>query len=210
VVLAALALVLVAVTVVAATHLPSVRDVLGLTSASPSAPVTPVGSVPSASSTPAAASPSASAPPAGAALAVAGVRALDPLGDGSENDGKLPLAVDGDPATSWSSSTYRSAAFGSLKSGVGLALDLGATSSVSSVDLAVAGTGGTVEVRSSADGAFAGSSVMATASVGSASGDPVSVKIPTPVKTRWVVLWFTQLPQAEGGYRATVSEVSVH
>ena len=46
----------------------------------------------------------------------------------SENDDAVRLAVDGDPATSWSTSTYRDQlgpALPALKSGVGLYLDLG-------------------------------------------------------------------------------------
>ena len=56
---------------------------------------------------------------------------FDPFGDGEpENDDDVPLSFDGDPATAWSTLSYRgSPAFGNLKPGVGVLYDLGARSS---------------------------------------------------------------------------------
>jgi serine/threonine-protein kinase len=45
----------------------------------------------------------------------------DPLGDGSEHPGQVPLATDGDPSTYWTTETYRSF----MKPGVGIILDAG-------------------------------------------------------------------------------------
>ncbi len=47
-----------------------------------------------------------------------------PPGDGSEHDDEAPFAVDGDPATAWSTERYDSRLLGGLKDGVGLALSL--------------------------------------------------------------------------------------
>jgi serine/threonine-protein kinase len=53
------------------------------------------------------------------------VTPFDPApGDGSEHDEEVGEAVDGDPATAWSSETYSSRDFGGLKTGVGLVLSL--------------------------------------------------------------------------------------
>jgi len=150
----------------------------------------------------------AAAPPQ--PLAVAAASALDPLGDDSENDDDVPLVLDGDPATAWSSETYSSADLGGLKEGVGLALDLGQEASVSGVDLGLAGGGATVEVRTSPDGRFEGSTVVATAEgAAPAAGQPVAVDLPSPAATRWVVLWFTALPQTDDGFRVDLSSVAV-
>ena len=59
---------------------------------------------------------------------------FDPQGDPpEENPEEAPLAVDGDPATSWHSMTYsQQLGPGGLKTGVGLTLDLGASGEVAS------------------------------------------------------------------------------
>jgi hypothetical protein len=74
------------------------------------------------------------------------VTAFDPQGDGSENDEDAAAAVDGDLGTSWRSECYRSPAFGNLKDGVGLVLDLGAGTGVEQVDVAASPTGWSAEV----------------------------------------------------------------
>lgn len=51
--------------------------------------------------------------------------AYDPIGGDGENDGEAALAVDGDLATAWSTEGYDSRAFGGLKEGVGIYVDLG-------------------------------------------------------------------------------------
>ena len=61
----------------------------------------------------------------GAPVAVSGVHTFDPAGDGEENEPRARLAIDANPATKWSSDRYNTRAFGGLKPGVGLILDLG-------------------------------------------------------------------------------------
>ncbi|MGK2928327.1 MAG: protein kinase domain-containing protein [Acidimicrobiales bacterium] len=51
--------------------------------------------------------------------------AYDPIGGDGENDGEAALAVDDDAATAWSTEGYDSRAFGGLKDGVGIYVDLG-------------------------------------------------------------------------------------
>lgn len=59
------------------------------------------------------------------AVAIAGTADFDPFGnDGEENPDKARLAHDGDPTTAWETDRYRTAAFGNLKPGVGLRIDL--------------------------------------------------------------------------------------
>ena len=50
-----------------------------------------------------------------------------------ENNDLAARAIDGDPSTSWHSDRYSSPEFGGLKKGLGLAVDLGETSTVTSV-----------------------------------------------------------------------------
>jgi eukaryotic-like serine/threonine-protein kinase len=64
--------------------------------------------------------------PAAAALTPSSVNSFDPEGSGTpgENDSQLPLAIDGNPATGWSTESYSDRHFGNLKGGVGISLSL--------------------------------------------------------------------------------------
>jgi len=169
----------------------------------------PTSSAPAPSSSAPAPVPTTPAPtappaPAPAPLRVAGVTALDPEGDGV-SPGGVQRVVDGDPATSWSSERYTSTAFGGLKSGIGLLVDLGADVDVTSVVLTDAGDGGRVELRNAPTGGYEGSVPVAEAPAGG-----VQTLTPlAPVRTRTVLLWVTQLPTTDGQARLTVSELQV-
>ena len=51
---------------------------------------------------------------------------FDPEGSGTpgENDSQLPLAIDGNPTTGWSTESYNDRHFGNLKQGVGISISL--------------------------------------------------------------------------------------
>ena len=141
-----------------------------------------------------------------APVRVASVTAFDPQGDGSEKDSLAARAIDGDPATSWTSDTYRSQTFGGLKKGVGLLLDLGAPTPVRSVSVAVGGSGSTLELRKANGDTLEGSTVVAKAS---ATSGTLTLTPGSPVTSRYFVLWFTTAAGSDGGYRVVVNEVSV-
>ena len=67
-------------------------------------------------------SPTSSAQAAGGTkIAVARATDFDPLGDDSENPGEVGNVIDGDPSTTWTTSTYyNNPALGGLKAGVGV------------------------------------------------------------------------------------------
>lgn len=135
----------------------------------------------------------------------AGVQALDPQGDGEENDQEAPRAIDGDPGTSWESQAYNSQDFGGLKTGLGLALDLGEPREVSAVVISAPGSDGEFEVRTADRPSFDGSTVIADG----ATGDSTELQPETPVTTQFLVIWFTSLPENDGDWRAVVDEVEV-
>ncbi|WP_104433401.1 protein kinase family protein [Kineococcus xinjiangensis] len=144
------------------------------------------------------------APPAPVLLPVT-ASAMDPLGDDDENGAQAAAVVDGDPATSWQSEAYSSPAFGGLKDGLGLLLDLGAEHDVTSVDVTAAGDGGRLELRTAPGPGLDGSVPVAE----SAAGGELRLAPEQPVRARYLVLWFTELPQAGGDNRADVAEVRV-
>lgn len=60
-----------------------------------------------------------------APVAIAGADDFDPFGDGGEHGNEVGFAHDGDTSTVWRTDNYHTPAFGNLKPGVGLRLDLG-------------------------------------------------------------------------------------
>jgi serine/threonine-protein kinase len=146
------------------------------------------------------------AAPAGAALAepdALPATSFDPFGDDkAENQAAVANVSDGDPRTAWKTSSYQDN-FPKLKPGVGVYVDLGRNQKVRSVAVA-AGAGYNAEVfvaeRPSADLAGWGKPRAAggngTYVLGGISG-------------RYVLVWFTALPETDGGYRVEVSEINV-
>ena len=72
--------------------------------------------------------------------------AIDPEGDGTEQNETARFAIDGDTTTYWRTERYRSPDFGNLKSGVGLVIDLGGAAKVADVILLSQSEGWSVEL----------------------------------------------------------------
>jgi hypothetical protein len=133
------------------------------------------------------------------------VLALDPQGDGEENDDELAFAIDGDPETMWRTVRYDTQAFGGLpKDGVGIVLDLGGPKETRGMVLTALGSGGTVEIRASQTPTIDGSTLLATGVT-----DDVAPLTFTwdAVQSPYVIVWFTALPTYQGEWRGVVSEV---
>ncbi|RBY75987.1 hypothetical protein DQ239_15495 [Blastococcus sp. TF02-09] len=167
---------------------------------------TPSISVPSSS----ASAPSSEAPAtAGAAVPVQGAEIFNPEGDGEpENDDDVPLTVDGDPATTWSTVTYRgSPAFGNLKPGVGIVYDLGSSQQVGGVTVVTPTPGATVEVRTaeSSAGSLDGFQVASSATLEGTT----ELVFDQPAQARYVLLWVTGLVDDSDGFSASIGEVTV-
>ncbi|HET8615015.1 MAG TPA: hypothetical protein VFL94_05780 [Actinomycetales bacterium] len=170
-------------------------------------------STPHASSTPSGTSTPSDTPTtpadtgsAAAPVAIAGVSSFDPEGDGQEKEPLAAKAVDGNPATAWTSDAYKSATFSGLKKGVGLRLDLGRETEVHEVTITVPAPGTSLELRTVSGDSLSGSKVVASAKD---LDGTVPVKLGTPVSTRYLVLWFTTAVKDQDGYRVAVSEVTV-
>ena len=84
-----------------------------------------------------------------------------PFGPGGEGTGTArrprPLAVDGSRATAWHSDWYTSAAFGNLKPGTGLLVDLGRRATITDADLDLGGySGADIQFRAGTTATLAG------------------------------------------------------
>jgi hypothetical protein len=166
------------------------------------------GSSPSISA-PADGSADPSAPVAGDTVTVAGADVFDPGGDGEpENDQDVPLALDDDAATAWSTLEYRgSPAFGNLKDGVGLLLDLGDAQALAGVTLTTTTPGATVEIRTG-DEAGAALDDFDLAADGTLT-QSTDLGFDEQVTARYVLVWITGLVPSTDGFAADISGITV-
>jgi hypothetical protein len=137
-------------------------------------------------------------------------RDFDPQGgDRAENPQEAPNAVDGDPATAWTTVRYvQQFGAGGLKTGVGLVLDLGATHTVSEVDLTTVGapTSVAVYVTGANPADLRGLSVAGSSVIETTHG---TVSLTRPTEGRYVVVWLTKIPAVPGGFRGGIAEAVV-
>lgn len=135
---------------------------------------------------------------------------FDPQGSAprEENPDAVPNVLDGDPTTSWSTSSYlQNFGPGGLKTGVGLVVDLGGTRGVRQV--VVTTEGGQTSLAAYVTSA-APTAVAELTPVGTASGTgELTIALDEAVSGRFVTIWLTLLPAVDGEFRGTVSEVQV-
>ena len=161
-------------------------------------------------------SPSRSAErPAAAPVEPATVSAFDPDGGGAiddENADLVPLAVDGNPATAWRTSTYFDGpVLAPFKSGVGLLVDLGGRTEVADVTVTLTGGPYDLQLLAAPENAAAPTEVGGLSTVDTLSGVAGQVRITgdEPVRARYLVLWLTALPEVSGGFQGNIAEVVV-
>lgn len=153
------------------------------------------------------AAPGATTAPSPLNLTAVRVKDFDPDGDGQENPDQVINVTDGDATTAWSTSRYRSPGFSGLKPGVGLVLDLGAVRTVRSVQVAFTAKGAAVELRAAVAAPRAADDARVVAQE---SGDQVAALVPrSPLRTRFLLLWLTELPKDGDGYRVGITGVRV-
>ena len=135
---------------------------------------------------------------------------LDPQGDPPEEYPDLaPLAVDGDPATVWRTETYFDQfGPGGLKTGVGLYVDLGDEREVSRIDLTLMGapTQVTYYLTDTEPTTIADLTPLEEVTVDS---DRSTTTLDEPVTGRYLVVWLSELPEVDGGFRGEIAEVVV-
>jgi hypothetical protein len=152
----------------------------------------------------------------------------DVKGKHNELDTDVKKTIDGDVTTIWRTDQYQGDAnFGTLKSGMGLLLDLGGEKRVASVKVQLSAPGSTLELRAGS----AAPSDMSTYALATTEGGVFKVNgadfaLVGDVKpeagttvvfpglpdapVRYLVVWITKLPQTSPGkYQAGVQEITV-
>jgi hypothetical protein len=172
---------------------PGLNDILGDANPNPTAFASPAEDTPSPTAAP-------------VAPRIASVATRDPLGDNEENDDRAPAVIDGNPDSTWVSSTYRNAAFSGLKPGMGMLVTLEEPATLSTVTITQVGQGGALEVRDAPDGTFAGSTAISTVPMETPTTTITLGREPTVSR---VLLWFTEVPRTNGRYRIELREIGV-
>ncbi|MEU9861685.1 protein kinase family protein [Streptomyces sp. NPDC047971] len=150
------------------------------------------------------------APEGGKPVTIVSAHDFDPEGDGAETPSEIKNAYDGNPSTSWQTSIYYGYSnFGRLKEGVGLVLDLGSVQQVGKVDVTFEGAT-SVQLRLAPENASARpTSASDFTTLAQSSGTQVSLAPPKAVKTRYVLVWLTDLPGSGGGYRGKITDIKI-
>ena len=129
---------------------------------------------------------------------------FDPLGDGEEHPGRLPLLTDGDPNTEWRTERYFDP-LPLLKEGVGLAFEVSGSPAFLELTGLSEGTAFRLMWAESLLGVDdPGWEVIAEQQAGAAT-----LRLPLPEHRSGVwLLWLTDLPPEGDGYRTRLAEVS--
>ncbi len=129
------------------------------------------------------------------------VAAMDPYGDGHENDSGMPLAADDDPLTVWKSENFD----GTLnKPGMGMLFDLGSPQTVTGFRLQTPYPGYRFTVVVGDDPTAMAADARPTFTATTEMREPIG-----PATGRYVLLWITSVVPTDDGNRAEVSEFGV-
>ena len=125
------------------------------------------------------------------------MRDFDPEGDnGRENPQTVGNLIDNNPATYWTTEHYNTPAFGGAKSGVGVRFDLGGAHSVSSVIAEADGTGWSAQIYVSDNPGATLADYGSVRAEKSNLGLHAVIPLQHPATGRYVLLWFTLLPDS--------------
>jgi cytoskeletal protein RodZ len=171
-----------------------------------------VGTANAATSAPAAtpsATPSPTPTPVVArVLTPASVAAFGPAGtaDG-DNPSTATRAISGNAATPWYSDWYAAPDINGHP-GTGLLLDMGRAVTITSVRLSLgASKGATLQLRAGATPLLTDLRQVAASTD---AGGTVKLSLATPVQARYLLIWFTTLPQdTSGTYQASVYAITI-
>jgi transcriptional regulator with XRE-family HTH domain len=158
-------------------------------------------------------------PPAGSAapsvrgpvtvLAPVSVVAFGPDGTADGDNPQLASrAIDGNPATAWTTNWYGTPQFANVQGGTGLLLDMGRPVTITGAGVTLGRVpGADFQLRVGNTPSLADLSPVAIAT--NASG-AMGVRLTVAVSARYVLLWFTALPPSGSGtYQASVYNISV-
>lgn len=115
-------------------------------------------------------------------------------------------AIDASSSTAWQSKAYGSPDFDGQETGTGVLLDLGHPVTVVSVNLAIGTPGAWIELR----GGTSDTPSALTVIGGTKDAGATTTIRPQQTPVRYLVIWFTTLPQTPiGNYQASIENVTL-
>ena len=134
--------------------------------------------------------------------------AFGAFGRPGDNPQDAPLAVDGKVGTGWHTDWYTTPRFGNLYPGTGLLLDMGHQVTVDRVRVRLGpAPGAHFQIRVGSARDLAGLPVVARSA---GPGGVIRLPLASPAHGRYVLVWFTQLPQdAAGTFQVSVFNLVV-
>jgi hypothetical protein len=151
------------------------------------------------------------------------VRIVDPPKGNRSDSGEAKNVVDGDPNTSWTTHSFKSAKFGNLKAGMGVLINLGTPRLLADVRVETSSSGVGMDIRTGntdpGDNSQGDQKIVDTYKKlgepdANAKGDGTnrifSVFDPN-TKYQYVLVWLTELPPNDdgSGFKVSVNDVSV-
>ena len=132
------------------------------------------------------------------------IKAIDPEGDGTENNARAKnlLASSG----VWSTDRYNSTSFGNLKKGVGVVVTLEKKATVRQLSVVSAAAGGSFDVRIGTSNSVSKATTVGT---GSFKDGETVVDLDDGAEGTKVFLWITELPPGPTGFRAELSSLKL-
>ncbi|MFI2431652.1 protein kinase family protein [Streptomyces sp. NPDC018693] len=132
--------------------------------------------------------------------------------------GDVPKTYDGNPSTYWRTKSFKDGPEmkPSFKPGVGIVYDLGSEETVSAASIGLRYPGDHTTVTLYATDSMSSStpvSSMQQLGTLTTTGTSATVKVTESVKTRYVLVWFTALPHADGdnysgaGFKQAITDV---
>jgi hypothetical protein len=158
-----------------------------------------------------------SAAPTEVELTSDSIRVVDPPdGDRDQSEG-VENVIDDNASTGWTTNTYyNNPAFGNLKPGMGILIDLGEAKEVASVRVQMTSAGATVGLlggtedpgdSSEGDQAIVDDFTQLADQVPDADTN-IELKAGGEA-VRYIVVWVTELPTVADGYKLTISDINV-
>ena len=145
-----------------------------------------------------------------APVAAQGFDAFNLHDAGNENSQAAAAAIDGNPATKWTSQYYLSPVFGGLKPGSGLILDMGKSVRLDSLQIQfgqITGADVRIEIGNASTRDPATVSSLTTVARASDVGGPHRFIVHSRAAGRYVLIWFTKLPAMPGGSGKYMAEI---
>jgi putative peptidoglycan lipid II flippase len=182
-------------------ELPIIDSTVSPTDASPTPAADPATTADSAA-------PSATGATSVAVKPVAGL-VFDPQGDGTPDyKDYVDRAFDGNPDSAWLTWVYKGQ-FPSLKTGVGLLLELDHETTPTSVTVNSATNGTVIEIRSAASPTTTLDQTTVLGS-GTVAGGTVTIPLTAAPKSKYLIVFVTKMaPTSDNQFQSKINEVSV-